>query len=88
MPASRLLHTSRRVQQQPRAWRCDIDNANHGGVRIQLRWLIAEGIEATTRADYSLYDEAVASYDHLLVPECFRAAREFNGGSIPHRRPE
>jgi iron complex outermembrane recepter protein len=51
----------------------DTDNANHGGIRIQLRWLVAEGVDATTRADYSPYDEASPSYDHLLVPESFPA---------------
>ena len=49
------------------------DNANHGGVRIQLRWQPTQGVDATTRADYSPYDETVASYDHILVPESFPA---------------
>jgi iron complex outermembrane receptor protein len=51
----------------------ETDNANHGGVRIQLRWLLADGVDATTHADYSPYDEAAASYDHILVPESFPA---------------
>jgi iron complex outermembrane recepter protein len=49
----------------------DTDNANHGGVRVQLRWMPTDRIDATTRLDYSAYDEAVASYDHILAPEPF-----------------
>jgi iron complex outermembrane receptor protein len=50
----------------------DIDNANIGGVRLQLRVAPFDGLVATTRADYSTADQYFESYDHLLAP--FRPA--------------
>jgi iron complex outermembrane recepter protein len=44
-----------------------LDNANHGGGRLQLRYQPADGIDMTTRADWSYLDEHLQSYDHLLV---------------------
>ena len=46
----------------------DIDNANIGGVRMQLRVAPFDGLVATTRADYSTADQYFESYDHLLAP--------------------
>ena len=45
-----------------------IFNADNGGVRVQLRFVPTDAIEATTRADYSKSSEAVESYTKLLAP--------------------
>jgi iron complex outermembrane receptor protein len=46
----------------------DIDNANHGGLRGQLRWEPMEGIDATTRFDWTAGRENVENDDNLLAP--------------------
>jgi iron complex outermembrane receptor protein len=46
----------------------DIFNANHGGVRAQLRVEPTEQIDATTRMDFHLQDEAQESYSKLIGP--------------------
>ena len=46
----------------------DIDNANRGGVRGQLRWEPAENINATTRFDFNASDEKSQSDSVLLAP--------------------
>jgi iron complex outermembrane receptor protein len=43
-----------------------LSNANHGGVRGQLRIEPSDDIELITRADYNRGDERYDSYDHLL----------------------
>jgi iron complex outermembrane receptor protein len=46
----------------------DVFNANNGGVRIQLRYLPTSFIDATTRLDYSLADEAEEGLSKALEP--------------------
>jgi iron complex outermembrane receptor protein len=46
----------------------DIENANHGGVRGQLRFTPSDNISLTTRADYSRAKEHTESYSKLLAP--------------------
>jgi len=46
----------------------DVFNANTGGVRIQLRYLPTSFIDATTRLDYSLADEAEEGLSKALEP--------------------
>jgi len=46
----------------------DIDGANHGSVRGQLRIELTDNLDATTRADWSQADEFFESYDQLLAP--------------------
>jgi iron complex outermembrane recepter protein len=46
----------------------DIDNADHGGLRGQLRWEPMEGIDATTRFDWTAGRENVENDDNLLAP--------------------
>jgi iron complex outermembrane recepter protein len=46
----------------------DIDNANHGGLRGQLRWEPIEGVDATTRFDWTSARENVESDGNLLAP--------------------
>jgi iron complex outermembrane receptor protein len=46
----------------------DIDNANRGGVRGQLRWEPADNINATTRFDFNASDERSQSDSVLLAP--------------------
>jgi iron complex outermembrane recepter protein len=46
----------------------DINNANHGGVRGQLRWEPSDDITATTRFDWTVVDENVNSFSELLAP--------------------
>ena len=43
-------------------------SANHGGVRVQLRFRPATWLDATTRFDYGRGDENTQSSVHLLVP--------------------
>jgi iron complex outermembrane receptor protein len=45
-----------------------LDNANHGGLRVQLRYEPSDNVDMTTRADWSYLDENLQSYDHLVVP--------------------
>jgi iron complex outermembrane receptor protein len=46
----------------------DVDNANNGGVRVQLRYQPTAFIDATTRLDYSLADEAEQGLSTTLEP--------------------
>jgi len=46
----------------------DVDNANKGGVRVQLRYQPTAFIDATTRLDYSLADEAEQGLSTTLEP--------------------
>ena len=46
----------------------DIDNANHGGLRGQLRWEPAEDLVATTRFDWTAARENVESDGNLIAP--------------------
>jgi iron complex outermembrane recepter protein len=46
----------------------DVFNANNGGVRIQLRYQPTSFIDATTRLDYSLADEAEEGLSKTLEP--------------------
>jgi iron complex outermembrane receptor protein len=46
----------------------DIFDANRGGIRGQLRWEVSERIDATTRADFHLSDEATESFSKLTAP--------------------
>jgi iron complex outermembrane recepter protein len=46
----------------------DIDNANRGGVRGQLRWEPASNVDATTRFDFYATDENSQSVSVLLAP--------------------
>jgi iron complex outermembrane receptor protein len=46
----------------------DVNSANHGGVRGQLRWEASEDITATTRFDWTVVDENVNSFSELLAP--------------------
>lgn len=46
----------------------DINTANRGGVRGQLRFEPTDGIEMITRADYNKGSEWFESFDHLLTP--------------------
>jgi iron complex outermembrane receptor protein len=46
----------------------DIDNANHGGVRGQLRFTPTAKVSMTTRADYFRTKEHVESYAKLVAP--------------------
>ena len=46
----------------------DIEDANRGSVRGQLRVELTDRLDATTRADWSALDENYESYDHILVP--------------------
>jgi iron complex outermembrane recepter protein len=46
----------------------DIEDANRGSVRGQLRVELTDQLDATTRADWSALDENYESYDHILVP--------------------
>jgi iron complex outermembrane receptor protein len=46
----------------------DVFNANNGGVRAQLRFMPASFIDATTRLDYSLADEAEEGLSKALEP--------------------
>ena len=43
-------------------------DANHGGVRAQLRWTPTDQIDAITRADYFRAAESPEQVDHLLTP--------------------
>lgn len=52
-----------------------VADADHGGIRAQLRFTPTPSIDATTRIDYSRATEAMQSYDHLLQP--FPAAPPF-----------
>jgi iron complex outermembrane receptor protein len=45
-----------------------VDDGNHGGVRVQVRYEPTEDIDMTTRADWSYLHENLQSYDHLAVP--------------------
>jgi iron complex outermembrane recepter protein len=46
----------------------DIEDANRGSVRGQLRVELTDRLDATTRVDWSALDENYESYDHVLVP--------------------
>jgi iron complex outermembrane receptor protein len=46
----------------------DVFNANNGGVRAQLRFMPTDFIDATTRFDYSLADEAEEGLSKALEP--------------------
>jgi len=46
----------------------DVFNANTGGVRVQLRYLPTSFIDATTRLDYSMADEAEEGLSKALEP--------------------
>jgi iron complex outermembrane recepter protein len=46
----------------------DINNANHGGVRGQLRWEPSDDITASTRFDWTVVDEDFNSFSELLAP--------------------
>jgi len=43
-------------------------DANHGGVRGQIRLRLTDKVEMTTRADWSKFDESFDSSTHLLAP--------------------
>ncbi len=45
-----------------------VNNGNHGGARVQLRFEPTDTIDATTRADYSERDETLEGAYHLLTP--------------------
>lgn len=45
-----------------------VNNANHGGVRGQLRVELSDAIDATTRADYTEQDENLQALYHLQAP--------------------
>jgi iron complex outermembrane recepter protein len=45
-----------------------VGNANHGGARIQLRWMPSDQVDATTRADYFRVAESPDQFTHLLTP--------------------
>lgn len=45
-----------------------VASADHGGMRMQVRWTPNDMIDATTRIDYNRLSQAMQSYDHLLVP--------------------
>src|SRR5882757_458240 len=45
----------------------DMEDANHGSARGQVRVEISDRLDATTRADWSALDENYESYDQLLV---------------------
>jgi iron complex outermembrane recepter protein len=62
-----IYHDDYELNVAPDAQR-GIDNANHGGVRGQLRYEPADNIDMTTRADWSYLHESTESYDHLVVP--------------------
>lgn len=51
----------------------DVDSANNGGARLQLRWQITPDVDATTRLDYFEASQFIESYDHLLAPVPFPA---------------
>ena len=46
----------------------DVENANRGSTRGQLRVELTDRLDATTRVDWSVLDENYESYDHILVP--------------------
>jgi iron complex outermembrane recepter protein len=46
----------------------DINSANHGGVRGQVRWEPSDNITASTRFDWTVVDENVNSFSELLAP--------------------
>ena len=48
-----------------------VENANHGGLRAQLRVELTDDIHATTRFDWSHADERSDSFDHNLAPVPF-----------------
>jgi iron complex outermembrane receptor protein len=52
----------------PGAAQSGTQNGNHGGARIQVRLAPADGIDATTRLDYSRRDEDLENAYHLLAP--------------------
>ena len=43
-------------------------DANHGGLRGQVRYEPSDAVVLTTRADWSYLNENAQSYDHLVVP--------------------
>jgi iron complex outermembrane recepter protein len=43
-------------------------DANHGGVRVQLRWRPSEDVDATTRIYYTQLNEHPEGYDNILAP--------------------
>jgi iron complex outermembrane receptor protein len=49
----------------------DIGDADHGGGKVQLRWLPTSSVEAITRMDLSLLDENFESYSQVLAPTPF-----------------
>ena len=49
----------------------DLNNANRGGVRGQLRFTPDPKLDITLRADWNRVDEYFDSYDHLLAPVAF-----------------
>ena len=51
--------------------RHSVGDANRGGVRGQLRFTPADGVEMITRADWNKSSDHPASFDHLLVPVAF-----------------
>jgi iron complex outermembrane receptor protein len=48
-----------------------VENANHGGLRAQLRVELGDNTDATTRFDWSHADERSDSFDHNLAPVPF-----------------
>jgi len=46
----------------------DINNANRGGVRFQLRITPTDSLEFITRADYNKTDEDYEAFSHTLAP--------------------
>jgi len=46
----------------------DVSNANHGGVRGQLRWEASDNITATTRFDWTVASEDATSFSQLIEP--------------------
>jgi len=44
-----------------------VGSAKRAGVRAQLRWQPSDALNFTLRGDYSLVDEQLESYDHLLA---------------------
>jgi iron complex outermembrane receptor protein len=50
------------------AGRPGLVDANHGGVRGQIRLRLNDKVEMTTRADWSKFDESFDSSTHLLAP--------------------
>jgi iron complex outermembrane receptor protein len=62
----------------------DLNDANRGGVRLQLRLTPTDRIEAVTRADWSTADEHFDNYTHLLAPLSFAPIASSLTGDYTH----